>query len=99
MKLTANKNEPHYHDCVLYVDKVFLDGAEIKNCISLDTTAGSLVRTKLPLQADTNGDIETETLFGKVSLTWKTGPEHGNREHNNYVEQLIQQCEATHGPR
>lgn len=51
---------------------VFLDGAEVKNCIEADTDAGYVIRAKLDASGHifADGDeIATERLVGIVTVT------------------------------
>lgn len=52
---------------------VYLDGVEVNNVIEADTTQGYVVRCKQNerglLYADEHGDVATERLTGRITVT------------------------------
>jgi hypothetical protein len=70
MKLSANRNSPHY-DASIIPCRVMLDGGEIKDCVFADEEEGFVE----VLKKDENGHIVTngdyfvyEAKFGKVEI-------------------------------
>lgn len=69
MRLSVDPNDIGYNEFFYCLHpRAYLDGTEIEGCITADEEQGYIVRYKTPLE-ERDGDLITETLFGKVEIT------------------------------
>ena len=71
MILTVDTTDKNYHDLVQFVDKVIVDGVQIKNCVYVDTVTGKYVTYTDPLRVVNGESLTEEKYAGKIEVTFK----------------------------
>ena len=75
MILTVDTTDKNYHDLVQFVDKVIIDGIQIKNCVYVDTVSGNYICYTDPLSV-INGETLTESKrSNNIKITFKDLPQ------------------------
>lgn len=77
MKISADPTSPDHHNVVHFIDKILVDGVELKFVISLDTDLKQAMCYTLPLVAK-RGMCETHFVIGKIDIVWRSIPESQN---------------------
>jgi hypothetical protein len=71
MKLSKDRSSPHYHDAGIYIDKVLVNGVEVRHCIEFDTEVGATCYK--PSTDPFSDTLATEMVLGKVDIVWRIG--------------------------
>ena len=78
MKLTSDKDHPDFHEVVHFIDKILLDGQELKHCVHIDLELGEAQCVSLPIKTKDNA-VVTHVVRGKLEIVWRKPIESSNK--------------------
>ena len=82
MKISADHSHPDYHQVVVFLEEVYVDGIRLKTCVHIDTKLGEAQCYTQPLKVVRGLDgvemADTHVVKGKIDLIWRDIPTSPN---------------------